>query len=99
MTPNAAKILEEARQLPSADRDWLIGEMLQEGDGSSKAEIDASWKAEVERRVAEAEGGTGVSHSWEEVVKRLFACIGSARMTKKRLRIRSEARRGNRCSV
>jgi putative addiction module component (TIGR02574 family) len=53
--------------LPPGEFDWLIGELLQEGDGSSEAEIDASWKAEVERRVAEIESGTGVTYSWEEV--------------------------------
>jgi putative addiction module component (TIGR02574 family) len=37
------------------------------GDGSNAAEIDASWKVEVERRVAEADAGTAVTYSWEEV--------------------------------
>ncbi len=47
----AAKLLEEARRLPSEEFNWLIGELLQAGDGSSDAEIEASWKSEVERRV------------------------------------------------
>jgi putative addiction module component (TIGR02574 family) len=63
----AAELLEEARQLPPTEFDWLIGELLQEGDGSSDAEIDASWKAEVERRVAEVDAGTAVTYSWDEV--------------------------------
>ena len=64
MSRTAAEILEEARRLPPGEFDWLIGELLQEGDGSSDAEIETSWKAEVERRVADAEA---VTHSWEEV--------------------------------
>jgi putative addiction module component (TIGR02574 family) len=67
MNRSAAEVLEDARRLPPSDFDWLIGELLQAGDGSSKAEIDASWKAEVERRVAEVESGTAVTFSWEEV--------------------------------
>jgi putative addiction module component (TIGR02574 family) len=67
MTRTAAEILEDARQLPPGEFNWLIGELLQEGDGSSEAEIDASWKTEVERRVADSDAGIGVTHSWEEV--------------------------------
>jgi putative addiction module component (TIGR02574 family) len=73
MNRSAAEILEDARRLPPGDFNWLIGELLQQGDGSSDAEIEASWKAEVERRVAEAEAGTAVTYSWEEVVGPLRA--------------------------
>jgi len=67
MNRSAQEVLEDARRLPPSDFDWLIGELLQTGDGSSEAEIDASWKAEVERRVAEVESGAAVTYSWEEV--------------------------------
>jgi len=67
MSRTAAEILEEVRQLPPREFDWLIGELLDSGDGSSDAEVDASWKTEVERRVAEVKAGTAVTYSWEEV--------------------------------
>jgi len=67
MSRSAQEVLEDVRRLPPGDLDWLIGEILQAGDGSSDAEIDAAWKAEVERRVAESEAGTAVTYSWEEV--------------------------------
>ncbi len=35
MTRTAAEILEQARKLPPSEINWLIGELLQEGDGSS----------------------------------------------------------------
>jgi putative addiction module component (TIGR02574 family) len=76
MSPNAQKILEEARRLPPGEFNWLIGELLQEGDGSSEAEIEASWKAEVERRVADADAGNGTMASWEEVEAPLRARLG-----------------------
>jgi putative addiction module component (TIGR02574 family) len=67
MNRSAAEILEDVRRLPPGEFEWLIGELLQAGDGSSEAEIEASWKAEAERRVAEVEAGTAVTYSWEEV--------------------------------
>ena len=73
MNRNAAEILEDARQLPPQDFDWLMGELLNAEGGSSEAEIEASWKTEVERRVAEDEIGLGVSCSWEEVAAPLRA--------------------------
>ena len=76
MNRSAQEVLEDARRLPRSEFDWLIGELLQEGDGSSEAEIDASWKAEVERRGAEIEPGTAVTYSWEEVEAPLRARLG-----------------------
>ncbi|MGA9070518.1 MAG: addiction module protein [Terracidiphilus sp.] len=67
MSRSAAEVLEDVRRLPPGDLDWLIGELFSSGDGSSEAEIDGFWKAEVERRVAESEAGTAVTYSWEEV--------------------------------
>ncbi len=67
MNSAAAKVLEDVRRLHPADLDWLIGELMQGTTGSSDAEIDASWKDEVERRVAEAESGRTATYSWEEV--------------------------------
>jgi len=67
MNRSAAEILEDARKLPPSEFDWLLGELLQDGDGSSEAEIEAAWKAEVERRVADADAGSGMTCSWEDV--------------------------------
>ena len=67
MNRATAEVLEEVRHLPPGELKWLLGELLQTGEGSSAAEIDASWKAEVERRVPEAEAGTAATSSWEEV--------------------------------
>jgi putative addiction module component (TIGR02574 family) len=69
-----AHTLEEARQialeLPEDQRILLLDslmESLDHEDGANDAEIHESWKAEVERRVAEADAGVGVTVSWEEV--------------------------------
>jgi putative addiction module component (TIGR02574 family) len=67
MSRSVQEVLEDVRHLPPSDLDWLIGEIFQSGDGSGDAEIDAAWKTEVERRVAESEAGNAVTYSWEEV--------------------------------
>ena len=61
-----------ANELPEEQRILLANSLWEsvdhaEGESSSDAEIDASWKAEVERRVAEADAGVDVTYSWEEV--------------------------------
>lgn len=76
MANTAAEILEQARKLPPSEINWLIGELLQEGDGSSEARIEASWKAEVERRVADADAGNESTCSWEEVQAPLRVRLG-----------------------
>jgi hypothetical protein len=40
------------------------------------AEIEASWKAEAERRVADVDAGTAVTSSWEEIEAPLRARLG-----------------------
>ena len=47
MSPTAAKLLEEARQLPPGDLDWLIQNLLNEGNGGSEDEKFAAWQKEV----------------------------------------------------
>jgi hypothetical protein len=73
MSRTAAEVLEDARRLPPSEFDLLIGELIQEGDGSTDGEIEASWKDEVERRVADAETGSAVTYSWDEVALPLRA--------------------------
>ena len=70
MNRSAAEILEDVRRLPPGEFDWLIGELLQTGDGSSEAESEASWKSEVERRGAI--GGFGGVGRGGEPARELF---------------------------
>jgi len=42
MSPNAQKLLEEARQLPPAERDWFIENLLGEESAMSD-EAFAAW--------------------------------------------------------
>jgi len=73
MNRSAAEVLEDVRRLPPSDFDWLLGELLQSGDGSSAEEIEASWKIEVERRVAEIDSGTAKLIPMEDVLAHMDA--------------------------
>lgn len=67
MSPDAQRLLDQARQLPPEEREWLAECLLIRDEEGSAAEIDAAWKAEVERRVAEDDQGAGKTCSWEDI--------------------------------
>ena len=46
MNRSAAEILEDARQLPPGDLEWLVQSLLHEEDGASEVEF-AAWQKEV----------------------------------------------------
>lgn len=69
MSPNAQKILGEARQLPPSEREWVAhGLLIDESE-----EIDSEWASEVERRVADASPSDAPTRSWDELEARLRA--------------------------
>jgi hypothetical protein len=69
MSPDAQRILDEARQLPPSEREWVAhGLLIDESE-----EIDPPWAAEVERRVADANSPDAPTCSWEELEAHLRA--------------------------
>ena len=52
-----------------------LGSCFNPGDGSNDEEIDAAWKAEVERRVAEIDSGAVEMLPLEDVLARMDARI------------------------
>ena len=84
MSPNAQKLLEEARRLPANEFNWLIGEMLQHDVDSadeelSASEIEASWSDEIKRRLDEIDSGAVKMIPHEEFLADLDAHIASKR--------------------
>ena len=94
MSRTAAEILEDARQLPPGDLDWLIQNLLGEGDGVSQEEAFAAqrkeygepepgydewFRAGVEEALADTSGD--VPH--EEVVKEIGNILRAAREAKR----------------
>jgi putative addiction module component (TIGR02574 family) len=83
MNRSAQEILEDARQLPPAEVDWLIENLLLEGDGASETEIEAAWDGEIKRRLDEIDSGSVEMIPAEEVHARMIARLspeGRARM-------------------
>jgi putative addiction module component (TIGR02574 family) len=76
---------EEIRQivheLPEDQRILLAASLWEsveiDGTDVSEAEVDASWDAEIERRVAEIKAGTAITYSLQEVEADLRAIVGS----------------------
>jgi putative addiction module component (TIGR02574 family) len=56
MSRTAQEILEDARRLPPGEVDWLIENLLHQGQ-ESKAEIEAAWNGEIKRRLDEIDSG------------------------------------------
>jgi hypothetical protein len=90
MSRSAAELLEEARKLPPGDLDWLIQNLLDEGDGESEDEKFAAWQKEVgepepgydewfRAGVEEALADTSGDIPHEEVVKEIANLLREAR--------------------
>jgi len=93
MSRNAQKILEEARQLPPADLDWLIQNLVTEGDEAAEEERFALWQKEVgepepgydewfRAGVEEALADTSGDISHEDAMKEFHNAILKARKVK-----------------
>jgi putative addiction module component (TIGR02574 family) len=79
MSPNAQRLLEQIRQLPPDEREWLIESALIEDDASSAAEVEADWDGEIKRRLDEIDSGAVKMISEEEFLADLDAHIASKR--------------------
>jgi len=89
MSPNAQKILDEARQLPADERDWLAEQLLTEQNeeafsalkkeyGEPEPGYDDWFRAGVEEALADTSGD--VSH--EDAMKEFHDAIQRARKLK-----------------
>jgi putative addiction module component (TIGR02574 family) len=72
MSPNAQRLLDEARQLPPAEREWLAECLLIRDQSASPAEIESAWDDEIKRRLHEIDSGTVQMIPGEEVMERML---------------------------
>jgi hypothetical protein len=93
MSPNADKILEEARQLTPAERDWLIENLIAE-QGPMSDETFAVWQKNVgepepgynewfRKGVGEALADPSPDISHEQVAKEIGGILEAARERKR----------------
>jgi hypothetical protein len=57
MNRSAAEILEDARQLPANEVNWLIDSLLLDGESATEEEIEKAWSSEIKRRLDEIDSG------------------------------------------
>ena len=92
MSPDAQRLLEEARKLPPDERDWLLEHLLAEQVGTSQEAFDA-WQKEVgepepgyeewfRAGVEEALADTSPGTPHEEVVKEIGDLLHAARQAR-----------------
>ena len=90
MNRSAAEILEEARQLPPGELDWLVDNLMNEGPGGMSEEKFAAWQKDVGESepgydewfragVEEALADTSPDTPHEEVVAEIGNLLRTAR--------------------
>lgn len=73
MTQAAEEILQQALQLPEEDRERIAEALWRSIDGDTLEEVEEAWKVELERRVAEIDGGRARFVSGDEFMTGLRA--------------------------
>ncbi|MGO8932308.1 MAG: addiction module protein [Terracidiphilus sp.] len=78
MSPNAQRLLEEARQLPPDEQEWLA-EFLLIKDERAAADVESAWGDEIKRRLDEIDSGAVKMIPGDEVLARMDARLKARR--------------------
>jgi putative addiction module component (TIGR02574 family) len=73
MKRDAAEILKDALALPTEARAAIAESLLESLDTEVDKDAEAEWATEVNRRVAELDGGAVMTIPWADVRRRLAA--------------------------
>jgi putative addiction module component (TIGR02574 family) len=79
MSPNAQRLLDEARQLPPDEREWLAEFLLIDDRSVSAAQVESAWDTEIKRRLDEIDSGQVKMIPGEEVLARMDARLKARR--------------------
>jgi hypothetical protein len=77
MNRSAVKILEDARQLPIDEVDWLIESLLIGEKSETDAAVEAAWESEIKRRLDEIDSGAVELIPGEQVHAEMIAGLSS----------------------
>jgi putative addiction module component (TIGR02574 family) len=58
MPDQVSELVKRGRALAPEDRERLVDQLLESLNEPAAAELNAAWEAEIERRLAEHDGGT-----------------------------------------
>jgi hypothetical protein len=75
MNRSAQEILEEVRQLPPDDVDWIVESLLIKDDREAAGDIEAAWDGEIKRRLDEIDSGAVQLIPLKDVLSRMEARI------------------------
>ena len=70
------QIVDETRQLPADVVAELVDRILVARHGGIEPEVEAAWKTEIDRRIAEIESGQAIGIPIEESLARIRKIIG-----------------------
>lgn len=73
MKRDAAEILKDTHALPTEAQAALAGSLVESLDTNVDEDAEAAWATELNRRVAELDGGAVKAIPWAEVRRRLTA--------------------------
>ena len=79
MSPDAQRLLEEARKLPPDQRAWVAESLMSDDESLSAAEVEAAWGDEIKRRLDEIDSGAVKMIPHEEFMAHLDTHIASKR--------------------
>jgi putative addiction module component (TIGR02574 family) len=71
MISKAKKLLDEALQLPPAEREALAGQLFDSLE-TDDPDAEAAWQAEIERRISELDQGKVKPIPWTEARQMIF---------------------------
>jgi putative addiction module component (TIGR02574 family) len=66
MTQQTQHLLNEALQLPESERGDLAAKLLDSLDAAGEEDVEASWSAEIQKRLGELDAGQVQPISWPE---------------------------------
>jgi putative addiction module component (TIGR02574 family) len=72
MQRNAELLLEEALQLPEAERGKLVAKLLESLDATEDENFDPEWDEEIRLRIEEVESGKEVPIPHEQAMRMIF---------------------------
>jgi putative addiction module component (TIGR02574 family) len=72
MTPDPAKLLEEALKLSPEARAALAASLLESLDAEVDEGVEAAWAAEIAKRIHELDSGVVVPIPWPEARRRIL---------------------------
>jgi len=72
MEISTSDLFKQALDLDERDRATLAGLLIESLEAEPDEELEAAWRAEIERRVAELESGEVTAVPWEDVKARLL---------------------------